>query len=145
MSDAREALVRVTMKHLTDAHAYLSLRHNAETLTDAILAEFDVTPPDERVKPSVDDVARVIDQADDDWQHGIGNGGSMWKYALARAVLALIPGRTEAEVKAEALREAADWLADMDDGRDTAQHRAGRDIIARIRDRAARLSRGEGS
>jgi len=47
-------------------------------------------------------------------------------------------------IAAEALREAADWLADMDDGRDTAQHRAGRDIIARIRDRAV-LARGEGT
>lgn len=62
------------------------------------------------------------------------------EYDLADAVLALLPGRTEAEVKAEAWDEAADWLAGMDDGRDTAQHRAGRDIIARLRDRAARLA-----
>ena len=58
----------------------------------------------------------------------------------ADAVLDLWPGRSEAEVKAEALREAADWLAHMDDGRDTGQHRAGRDIIARLRDRADRLA-----
>ena len=56
------------------------------------------------------------------------------------AALDLLPGRSEAEVKAEALNEAADWLADMDDGRDTGQHRAGRDIIARLRDRADRLA-----
>ena len=58
-------------------------------------------------------------------------------------MLDLLPGRSEAEVKAEALNEAADWLADMDDGRDTGQHRAGRDIIARLRDRADRLA-GDG-
>ena len=60
-------------------------------------------------------------------------------YESADAALDLWPWRSEAEVKAEALREAADWLADMDDGRDTGQHRAGRDIIARLRDRADRL------
>ena len=62
-----------------------------------------------------------------------------WWLKRADAILDLLPGRSEAEVKAEALREAADWLADMDDGRDTGQHRAGRDIIARLRDRADRL------
>ena len=62
-----------------------------------------------------------------------------WWLKRADAILDLLPGRTESEVKAEALNEAADWLADMDDGRDTGQHRAGRDIIARLRDRADRL------
>ena len=60
--------------------------------------------------------------------------------AQADAVLDLLPGRSEVEVKAEAWDEAADWLADMDDGRDTGQHRAGRDIIARLRARADRIA-----
>ena len=63
-----------------------------------------------------------------------------WWLKRADAILDLLPGRSEAEVKAEALNEAADWLADMDDGRDTGQHRAGRDIIARLRDRADRTA-----
>ena len=44
------------------------------------------------------------------------NGSTKWHWLrVSRAVLALLPGRTEAEVKAEALREAAselhDWAA----------------------------------
>lgn len=65
--------------------------------------------------------------------------------AITAAVLAVVrdhlpvSGESRATVQAAALRDAADWLADMDDGRDTGQHRAGRDIIARLRDRADRL------
>lgn len=73
-------------------------------------------------------------QEEDAWAFGEGVRAGI------DAVLDLWPGRSEAEVKAEALNEAADWLADMDDGRDTGQHRAGRDIIARLRARADRLA-----
>lgn len=61
---------------------------------------------------------------------------------FADAVLALWPGESRATVQAEALHDAADWLADMDDGRDTGYNSAGRDIIARLRDRADRLDKG---
>lgn len=62
----RERLVGVTMKHLTEAHAYLSLRHNAETLTDKILAEFDVT----------------LRGAGDLWEYGVrwGDDGTVKNY-----------------------------------------------------------------
>jgi hypothetical protein len=70
--------------------------------------------------PSVEDVARAlfdaeyhdIDATERNIEWGVVNGtdharkhGTAW-HRQARAVLALLPGRTEAEVKAEALREA---------------------------------------
>jgi hypothetical protein len=65
----------------------------------------------ERVKPSVEDVARVLCQPrhrDYDGWPLVGIKDYCGKCLdQARAVLALLPGRTEAEVKAEALREAA--------------------------------------
>ena len=45
------------------------------------------------------------------------------------------------EIRAEALREAADWLAQMGDGRTGSYHEAGRHIIARLRDRADRMEK----
>ena len=60
------------------------------------------TPP--TVKPSVEDVARALAELneDTDWEGGVES-----YLPDARAVLALLPGRTEAEVKAEELRVAA--------------------------------------
>lgn len=99
------------------------------------------------VKLSREDVADVLDECGTwcgmaDVSHEYGPCPACVERCMgdAHAVLDLWPGRSEAEVKAEALREAADWLADMDDGRDTGQHRAGRDIIARLRARADRLA-----
>lgn len=58
----------------------------------------------EHVKPSRDDIARAIDALDETvWMEG----SNVIARLAADAVLALLPGRTEAEVKAEALREAA--------------------------------------
>lgn len=70
-------------------------------------------------------LAGVADDRDDGPDGSIGAEFDRWLDAHDR------------EVRAEALSEAADWLAGMDDGRDTPQHRAGRDIIACLRDRAA--------
>ena len=81
----------------------------------------------EYVKPHREAVARALAE------HRLMGG-------RCRCGLDLWPGRSEATVKAEALNDAADWLADMDDGRDTGQHRAGRDIIARLRARADRIA-----
>lgn len=99
------------------------------------------------VKLSREDVADVLDECGTwcgmaDVSHEYGPCPACVERCMgdAHAVLDLWPGRSEAEVKAEALREAADWLADMDDGRDAGQHRAGRDIIARLRARADRLA-----
>lgn len=98
-------------------------------------------------KPSREEVADVLDECGTwcgmaDVSHEYGPCPACVERCMgdAHAVLDLWPGRSEAEVKAEALNEAADWLADMDDGRDTGQHRAGRDIIARLRDRADRTA-----
>lgn len=54
------------------------------------------TPPGARVKPSVEDAARAIADHTDGAHR-----------TAAHAVLALLPGRAEAEVKVEALRDAA--------------------------------------
>lgn len=67
-----------------------------------------------RTLPSVEDVARVLCAADMetiDYERRYREGGEPVEYLPdARAVLALLPGRPEAAVKAEALREAADEL-----------------------------------
>ena len=99
----------------------------------------------EPVKPSREAVARALAEhrlMGGRCRCGLDPRLDYYRYEqhVTGAVLSLLPGRSEAEVKAEALNEAADWLADMDDGRDTGQHRAGRDIIARLRDRAARAA-----
>ena len=93
----------------------------------------------EYVKPHRDALAAAIRLRHREMGSGVETV-TVDDYESADAALDLWPGRSEAEVKAEALNEAADWLADMDDGRDTGQHRAGRDIIARLRDRAARAA-----
>ena len=123
MTDAREALVALLWQA---DHAPLSAHdprdgscqscpwplHEMppEDIADAILAEFDVTPRGERVKPSVEAVnfTEVANLA----QEMLGKG--VWPdtaRAVFEAVLALYPGRTEAEVKAEALRGAAREVA----------------------------------
>ena len=79
-----------------------------------------------RVKPSREDVARVIEsdawtlsdddyfEAYDDGMRGVGyclqmrSGRRKASLKRADAVLALLPGRTEVEVRAEALQEAAE-------------------------------------
>lgn len=83
-----------------------------EDIADAILAA-GWTPRGEHVKPSVEDVARALYRDDaahervaDDWGD-LSNETREWYRDQARAVLALFHGRTEAEVKAEALREFA--------------------------------------
>lgn len=91
------------------------------------------------VKPHRDALAAAIRLRHREMGSGVETV-TVGDYESADAALDLWPGRSEAEVKAEALREAADWLADMDDGRDAGQHRAGRDIIARLRARADRLA-----
>lgn len=91
------------------------------------------------VKPHRDALAAAIRLRHREMGSGVETV-TVGDYESADAALDLLPGRSEAGVKAEALREAADWLADMDDGRDTGQHRAGRDIIARLRARADRLA-----
>ena len=113
-----------------------------EDIADAILAA-GWTPP--TVKPSVEDVARVlfdaeyhdIDATERNIAWGIVNGtdyarkhGTAW-HRQARAVLALLPGRSEAEAKAEALRKAAPGCNCEDD-------------YAWLNDRADRIERGEG-
>lgn len=81
--------------------------------------------------PSVEDVRDEIAG------HPIGSGyysttvGVDEATEMARAVLALLPGRTEAEVKAEALREAAPGCNCEDD-------------YAWLNDRADRIEKGEG-
>lgn len=67
--------------------------------------------PERRCNPSVQDVARALCEAPDHggWRAGMDDEDYREQ---ARAVLALLPGRTEAEVKAEVLREAADWWDD---------------------------------
>lgn len=64
--------------------------------------------PKPTVKPSVEDVARIIGKR---WNMSPRNKDVLDD---ARAVFALFPGRAEAEVKAEALREAADVFTNAD-------------------------------
>lgn len=90
--------------------------HQAQTLADAGLLP--TAPP---VKPSRDDVAQAMythRMAVGDFPDGLTEWDELpesWREEYreaADAVLALLPGRTVAEVKAEALREAAeaiDW------------------------------------
>lgn len=78
--------------------------------------------------PSVEDVARACGDPGSVTPRREGESVPRWS---ARAVLALLPGRTEAEVKAEALREAAPGCNCEDD-------------YARLNDRADRIARGEG-
>src|SRR5690606_34563276 len=99
--------------------------------------------------PSVEDVARVLAEHDRGPQGSIMDGDAVveckcgevftgWGQAdlhAARAVLALFAGRTEAEVKAEALREAAVDVIQDDQGTD--EWYAGW-----LRDRAARIEGG---
>jgi predicted transcriptional regulator len=66
----------------------------------------------EHVKPSREEVAvalnrEVVRQSAAGLVYISADDGIEFERALADAVLALLPGRTEAEVKAEALREAA--------------------------------------
>lgn len=65
------------------------------------------------VKPSREDVAREIALGDDPtcpWPDGFTRMEEARAYRQADAVLALLPGRTEAEVKAEALEVMAKWF-----------------------------------
>lgn len=63
-------------------------------------------PEPERVKPSREDVARVICS----YSGPLGTHYMDVALAAADAVLALLPGRSEAEVKAEALEGMAKWF-----------------------------------
>ncbi len=45
----------------------------------------------------VDELARVIDRADDDWQHGIGASGTTWDRAIAHAVRDYLTGNESDE------------------------------------------------
>lgn len=91
---------------------------------------------------------------------------------LADAILAMLPGRAEAEVKAEALREVAQWLAatnyptdwhtdarvpnalweafvdvvhEDDDGRWHGRKLTREDVADWMAEEAGRIARGEGS
>ena len=104
------------------------------------------TPP--TVKPSVEDVARVLDdhRPIEDGRGAIIACGCGLRYGVqhpesephsihrARAVLALSPGRTEAEVRREALREAAEQLE--------AHGRFDVPVWTLLRDRADRIEGG---
>lgn len=87
------------------------------------------------VKPDRDTIARAIVQfwtADLEPDERVDDSIDAEAGVLADAVLALLPGRTEAEVKAEALREAADALP------------PGYGLHPNwLRDRASRIERGE--
>ena len=64
-----------------------------------------------------------------------------WREGVEVVLAAAIPLVTPA-IKAEALRDAADWLDDMARGRrETAYLGAGRDLISRLRARADRIER----
>ena len=154
--DAHLASVRQVME---DGYPSIFVRSNEDAADAALAVVRDHLP----AKPSREEVARALALVGDydgcferldawaaassearecgDVEEPMSTDGedAEWWLKRADAILDLLPGRSEAEVKAEALNEAADWLADMDDGRDTGQHRAGRDIIARLRDRADRL------
>lgn len=94
-------------------------------------------PEPERVKPSREDVARVI----------VNHSGQLGTHymdvalAAADAVLALLPGRTEAKVKAEALEEAADSLVVWGVLAANSLHVSS--VRSWLRHRAAALLRGE--
>lgn len=101
-------------------------------------------PAEERVKPSVEDVARAM-YADDIRQgrvllawEAVPEDEQRWYLSNARAALALFPARTEAEVKAEALREwIAEWPTAPSDGTFLA------DVARNGLERAACIARGE--
>ncbi len=120
MSDAREALRALILERFRAAETYMDLPRQAGLLADAILAA-GWTPPGERVKPSVEDVARALWELDE--QEADATGGALdvpWSAldsltqglyrADAEDLLALLPGRTETEVRREAWDEVADYL-----------------------------------
>lgn len=94
-------------------------------------------PEPERVKPSREDVARVI----------VNHSGQLGTHymdvalAAADAVLALLPGRSEVKVKAEALEEAADSLVVWGVLAANSLHVSS--VRSWLRHRAAALLRGE--
>lgn len=158
MSDIREALVAHLERSGIGYGLHDGLKRDVlGAWADAILAEFDVTErgvhnhdidpacPETRlpdgsprgecttnaspptVKPTLEQVVDVLAAQ----PPGRGEWTSSRIMQTARAVLALFPGRTEAEVKAEALREAAPGCNCEDD-------------YAWLNDRAARIEKGEG-
>lgn len=126
MTDPREALVALLWEKFGAGPngplaAWLT-EADCARFADAILAA-GWTPPGERVKPSVEDVARALAAR---WWSAPPGETEPWESLtpeeqtaviennafdqIAPAVLALLPGRTEAEVKAEAWDEVADYL-----------------------------------
>ena len=122
MSDAREALVETVWISHTQT------RRDAEDIADAILAAgwtlsgqgVTFTAASPTAKPSVEDVAAAIETETASYdpvtspERGepeslLAADGSDMSLTAARAVLALLPGRTENQVKAEALRE---WIVE---------------------------------
>lgn len=134
---------------------------NSELRWLALTAVRDIVPgqPAPTVKPSRDDVARAIVPRpwSDEWWPSIEHGETRSFDELreadknaarvyADAVLALLPGRTEAEVKAEALREAAEEVHRIDPHWDSALCIDGiyHPIPDWLRARADEVERGEG-
>lgn len=121
MTDPREALVALLWEKFGawpngPLAAWLT-KADCARFADAILTA-GWAPPGERVKPSVEDVAAAIEAETASYdpvtspERGepeslLAADGSDMSLTAARAVLALPPGRTEAEVEVEALREAA--------------------------------------
>lgn len=139
--------------------------HYGQRLDDAKIALTAALPHIEQqyVKPSRDEIARALFISSDPhnaehmakaWD-GPGDGGRQRWWDYADAVLALLPGKSEGEVKAEALREAAGYLTvatidpayegQANDGEfGSGFYQAVRSARRALRDRADAIERGEG-
>lgn len=74
--------------------------------------------PDQQAQPTVKPDVKAIEWALSSEDHR--DPAAPYDYSdMIRAILALLPGRTEAEVKAEALREAADAYSALPEGERT--------------------------
>lgn len=109
--------------------------------TDPTQQAADAGQPAPTVKPSRDEFLRVIRRAIGDWEGAVVVGDLA--DVVTDEALALLPGRTEAEVAVDVMRELASLVAPHS-GIALAQGATRVDVSAWLASRADRLERGEG-
>ena len=125
MTDIDLTAAKNAAREALETNTTWSPMHCVDVIVDAALPHI-LAQVEARVKPSREDVARVIEsdawtlsdddyfEAYDDGMRGVGyclqmrSGRRKASLKRADAVLALLPGRTEVEVSAEALQEVAE-------------------------------------